>query len=74
MYTREVEDYRYVALHAGRGREPTNQLTYLEMRSPSSRFHARGFLYDAYSVIVHGYMAWDRVADMLPLEYGGGVE
>ena len=69
LYTRELEDYRFVALQTGQDREPGDQLTYLEMREPSAHFHTNGLLNNAYSVVVHGYMAWERVADMLPLEY-----
>ncbi len=49
--------------------DPGDQVSWIELRQPSARFYLNGNLRDPYAVKVHGYWAWERVADMMPLDY-----
>lgn len=70
VYTGEEEEMAYVALRTRHGQlEPGDQVSWIELLLPSARFYARGHLRDPYAVKVHGYWAWERLADMLPLDY-----
>ena len=68
-YAREFESDRYVKNHMRHSREPDVQRSSIELKTGSTVFHDHGFLYDAYDVVLHGYMAWERMAEMLPLDY-----
>ena len=68
-YSGELESNRYVRNHMMHAREPDVQRSSIELRTDSTVFHDLGYLYDAYSVVLHGYMGWERMAEMLPLDY-----
>lgn len=68
-YSGELESNRYVRNHMMHFREPDVQRSSIELRTDSTVFHDLGYLYDAYSVVLHGYMGWERMAEMLPLDY-----
>ncbi len=70
IYSEELEEDAYVALETRSGPlDPGDQVSWIELRQPSARFYLNGNLRDPYAVKVHGYWAWERVADMLPLDY-----
>jgi len=48
--------------------QPT-QVSFLQPLQPKITFNVDGSLSNRYAVIVHGYLAWERVAEWLPLEY-----
>ncbi len=68
-YSGELESNRYVRNHMMHLREPDVQRSSIELRADTTVFHDLGYLYDAYSVVLHGYMGWERMAEMLPLDY-----
>ena len=68
-FTDELESNRYVRNQLLYARDPDVQRSSIELREGSTIFHDKGFLYDAYSVVLHGYMGWERMADMLPIDY-----
>ncbi len=68
-YSGEMESDRYVRNQLAQSRAPDVQRSSIEVRPKSTVFHENGFLYDAYSVVLHGYMGWERIADMLPMDY-----
>lgn len=68
-YARELESSRYVRNYMNRSGGPDVQRSSIELKAGNTVFHQNGFLYDAYSVVLHGYMGWERMAEMLPLDY-----
>ena len=68
-YERELESYRFVRNHMMQHRNPDVQRSSIELRSDSTVFNDKGILYEAYDVVLHGYMGWERMAEMLPLDY-----
>lgn len=68
-YDDEFESSRYVQNHLMHSREPDVQRSSIELRTAQTVFHTKGYLYDTYSVVLHGYMGWERMAEMLPLDY-----
>lgn len=69
LYTHEYESDRYVRNQLKHNRQPDVQRSSIQIRKTSPVFHENGFLYDAYSVVLHGYMGWERMAEMLPMDY-----
>lgn len=66
-YLREREPIGYLRFMRAAHRFNT-QLTLLDVRRPVT-IDARGSLSDPMAVITYGYWFWQRIADMLPLEY-----
>ncbi len=69
-YSRELESIRYVQNYLMHNGNPDIQRSSIELKKNSTVFNDSGFLNDAYSVILHGYMGWERMAEMLPIDYG----
>ncbi len=68
-YSEEFESNRYVQNHLMHTRKPNVQRSSVELRADQTLFNEKGYLYDTYSVVLHGYMGWERMAEMLPLDY-----
>lgn len=45
------------------------QVSYLQLNIPTVSVDKRGFIYDPLAVTTLGYWSWERVAEMLPIEY-----
>ncbi|TFF35365.1 carboxypeptidase-like regulatory domain-containing protein [Mucilaginibacter psychrotolerans] len=52
------------------GRLPNGQISVVRLLDPSVTIDANGNYSDPGGLLFEGYMAWEQVADMLPLEYG----
>lgn len=51
-------------------RLPNGQISIVRLLDPSVTIDANGNYSDTGGLIFEGYMAWEQVADMIPLEYG----
>lgn len=71
-YLREKESYSYTN---GLGREPrNNQTSIMRMAVDSVEIFENGSLSDPFGILVEGYMGWERVGDLLPINYVPVVE
>lgn len=68
-YTQESESERYLEHFGPRKEQRSNQHSYLKLNEPVVLLNQQGFIYDAYSMIIYGYMAHERMGDALPLDY-----
>ncbi|MFK7845936.1 MAG: carboxypeptidase-like regulatory domain-containing protein [Rhodothermales bacterium] len=68
-FSKELESNRYVQNYLMHNGNPDIQRSSIELRKDSTVFNDSGFLHDAYSVVLHGYMGWERMAELLPLDY-----
>jgi len=57
-----------------RAKMAAQQVSYLQMRKDQVNVNTEGVLDDPLSIVTYGYMAWQRVADELPLEYDPAPE
>ena len=69
VYLGELEDEAYLKWQNRSWAQPGVQISYLELESGSAIFDYKGDLLDPYSVTMHEYLSFDRVADSLPKEY-----
>lgn len=53
----------------GPSEETIYPISYLEVHSPNLIVHLDGFIYTPQLLTTRGYWAWERMADMLPLDY-----
>ena len=67
-YTYETEEMGYV-LETGR-ENASNQTSWLTILDSPAEFYPTGLLTNPHSIQSFGYWAWERVCDMLPIEYG----
>lgn len=68
MFEKEPEEKNYPYLQSERG-EPGYQVSWITLESDSVIIDARGRYFDTFKIKTSGYWAWERLADMLPLEY-----
>ena len=52
----------------------SRQISWIELSLDSVTFNTSGLLSDFYSVLTYGFWAWERAAEMLPLDYKPDVE
>ena len=69
VYLGELEDEAYLKWQNRPWAQPGMQISYLELESGPAIFDYKGDLLDPYSVTMHEYLSFDRVADSLPKEY-----
>ena len=69
VYLGELEDEAYLKWQNRSWAQPGMQSSYLELESGPAIFDYKGDLLDPYSVTMHEYLSFDRVADSLPKEY-----
>lgn len=68
-YTAEKEDIEYLFLRREPDRTPSDQLSWLRLTDGAMQFQQNGQPVDYTQYQVHGYWAWERLADLLPLDY-----
>ncbi|MEM8896165.1 MAG: carboxypeptidase-like regulatory domain-containing protein [Bacteroidota bacterium] len=56
-------------LRTPEGFERLPQVSILELKSDEIRFDATGYVYNPTDYIVYGYWAWERMADLVPIDY-----
>ncbi|MEP6677067.1 MAG: carboxypeptidase-like regulatory domain-containing protein [Ferruginibacter sp.] len=68
LYNNETTDTAYLAANPG---EPVKfQLSYIFfVNAPSIVIEENGYHFDQNDIIVNGWMAWEKVADMLPYDF-----
>lgn len=66
IFTNEDEEkhYPWANLHRGKG-----QFSWLKMTTSTVTLNTLGILYNPYAVTIDGYMAWERIAEMLPKDF-----
>ncbi len=69
VYLGELEDEAYLKWQNRSWAQPEMQRSYLELTSGPAIFDYKGDLLDPYSITMHEYLSFDRVADSLPKEY-----
>ncbi len=67
LYKLEKESVEYAGvINAQRS---SNQTTIMKLEVDSMDLYENGGYSDVFGIMVEGYMAWERVADLLPLDY-----
>lgn len=66
IYTKEEEAKDYIWSRHHRG---TGQFSWLKMNMNNVTVNALGHVYNPYALTIDGYMAWERFAETLPLDY-----
>jgi hypothetical protein len=51
------------------GKKSVNQSSLMKLEVDSLALYENGGYGDPFGIMVEGYMAWERVADLLPLDY-----
>lgn len=72
IYKNEVEPSNYSSTGYRQNRPPdigNNQISVLYLQQPSVRFYANGGMYDPRSLLYSGYWAYEKIADMVPMDY-----
>lgn len=74
VYTGEQEESAYVSstsnfLNGGSARKPTYQTSVFSLQSDVVEVEASGNFLNPLDVLFEGYWAWEKVGDMLPLDY-----
>lgn len=50
------------------------QLSKMEMRSKAVQVFDNGSYFHPFDIFVQGYMGWERIGDLMPLDYGMGLK
>lgn len=72
IYKNEKEGSSYASSGHQQNRPPdigNYQVSILYLRQPSVLFYANGGVYDPRSVLYSGYWAYEKTADMMPMDY-----
>lgn len=72
MYTKELETTAYDNSGHKQPRPltiPNYQISVLKLVSAPALFYQNGGIYDAKSLLTSGYWAYEKIADMVPLDY-----
>lgn len=67
LYKLEKESSEYAGIM--NGKKSVNQTSVMKLEVDSMELYENGGYADPFGVMVEGYMAWERVADLLPLDY-----
>ena len=67
LYKLEKESTEYAGVM--NGPKAGNQTTIMKLEVDSLELYENGGYSDPFGIMVEGYMAWERVADLLPLDY-----
>lgn len=67
LYTLEKESSEYAGII--NGKKSVNQTSLIKLEVASLELYENGGYADPFAIMVEGYMAWERVADLLPLDY-----
>lgn len=70
-YLKEKEETEYSRTHAPlvTNRDRIGQVSVLHMLSPNVLVEANGNYYEPLGILFEGYWSWEKVAEMLPLNY-----
>ncbi len=66
VFNKEQEEYSYYR-NGFQGNRP--QTTILEFTNEYVKVYENGYFEDPLSVVMNGYMGWERIAELVPLEY-----
>lgn len=72
IYKNEVEERSYPSSGHRQNRPPdigNYQVSILSLRQPSVLFYASGGMYDPKGALFSGYWAYEKIADMVPMDY-----
>ncbi|MEL7001940.1 MAG: carboxypeptidase-like regulatory domain-containing protein [Bacteroidota bacterium] len=70
VYIGEKEEPSYVRSRSlFRQREPTFQTSIISLTVESDKINPSGSMQDPYSLVYEGYWSWEKLGDMLPLNY-----
>jgi len=67
LYKLEKESNEYAGIM--NGKKAINQTSIMKLESKKLELYENGGYADPFAIMVEGYMAWERVADLLPLDY-----
>lgn len=67
LYKLEKESTEYEGIM--NGKRSVNQSSLMKLEVASMELYDNGSYPDPFGIMVEGYMAWERVADLLPLDY-----
>ena len=67
VYTKEKEAKRYIGIKINR--KPTSQTTILHLLDGEAGIDKSGILLDPNKVYLEGYMGWEKIGEMLPINY-----
>lgn len=67
-YKNEMEESNYLR-DTRQKRDPGPQVSWITLESDSVAIDVAGRYFDTYKIKTSGYWAWERLADMLPLEF-----
>lgn len=62
----ESAEYRGIATSG----PPGPQVSLMHLETDSVEIYANGSYADPYGILVEGYIAWERIGDLLPMDYG----
>ncbi len=65
-YMKENEEMRYVG---SMGARPTHQTSIIEQLNSDFEIFSNGNYSDTFGLLYEGYMAWEKVGDLMPLDY-----
>jgi hypothetical protein len=71
IYNGEYEPVEYARVSRA---VKSHQVSWIELIGDSVTFNTNGVLYEPYAVLAHGLWAWERAAEMLPLDYKPDLE
>ncbi|MCE7044318.1 carboxypeptidase-like regulatory domain-containing protein [Dyadobacter sp. CY312] len=75
VYTGEKEEPAYVAASSPfRKRQPTYQTSVVSMKEKQVLLETSGSISDPLALVFEDYWGWEKVGDMLPLDYEPGKE
>jgi len=75
VYTGEKEEAAYVAASSPfRTRQPTYQTSVISMKEEQVFLEKSGSISDPLALVFEDYWGWEKVGDMLPLDYEPGKE
>ncbi len=70
LYKKEKESTEYAGVM--NGQKSNNQSSVMKLEVDSLELYENGGYSDPFGLMVEGYMAWERVADLVPLDYRAG--
>jgi len=73
LYFKDIDKQSHYAMTYDPARQAvktsSRQVSYIKLRKDPAVFNVDGSLPDPFSIITYGYMAWERLADVVPVEY-----
>ncbi len=69
VYRKEAEEAAYARIKGQNKRKPFQSSSLQLIDGKSIFIKPTGFFYEAKDIILHGYWAWEGIADMMPYDY-----